>query len=295
MSARNIADSAMTRTGAVGVNRPVGPRRIVCLADTIARDERLRLERRSDVRFRANDVWWLRGARLRYGSSLRILNIAATGILIETDRELAPGATIPIELLGPRTGLTVLAKVVRCRRVTSGEIAWHHTACRFLRPIDLRGLVPRFRDLVHVANSLDAALIAELDILACQRPQRVVARYRSSQVFSGYTKNFHPGHTSLRLSSDPLFGKSFLVPMSDLKTLVFVRHVPYTQIVSVDLVERVIVRSHVRNLDSEQIEVTRSDNKGMTVYFDDPVNATHRWIHWTVGSALSESSTRDCQ
>jgi hypothetical protein len=137
---------------------------------------------------------------------------------------------------------------------------------------------------VRATNSLDVALMGELEMLACVRPQRVIARYHDSRVFSGYTKDFHPGHASLRLSTDPTFDKSFLVAMSELKTLVFVRQSPESHIVSVELDERAVVRSHVRNVDSERIEVTRSDSKGVTVYFDDPDDAAHRWINWTVGS-----------
>jgi hypothetical protein len=52
-------------------------------------------DRRAQVRLSAEDASWLRGARLKYGSEVRVIDISTGGILVETDgAPLAPHASV---------------------------------------------------------------------------------------------------------------------------------------------------------------------------------------------------------
>ena len=74
--------------------------KVVRLADSIVEhyDDS---ERRGHMRLSADDVRWLRSARLKYGPDVHVLDISASGILVETEGQLRPDANIVFELSGP--------------------------------------------------------------------------------------------------------------------------------------------------------------------------------------------------
>jgi len=119
--------------------------RVVCVGDNI-HIAYSGLERRNELRVSSEDVSWLLGVRILYADHVAVCDISSTGILIETQRELKSGITIPIELFGKKGALPLAAKVVRSRRFVQGDIVWFETACRFKRSVDLQHLVPRFLD-----------------------------------------------------------------------------------------------------------------------------------------------------
>jgi hypothetical protein len=75
--------------------------------------------RRREVRRRPSEVRWLRGARLRYGPEVDIVDVSAHGILIRSRRELSADETIVFELAGTTGTLLVVARVLRSRKVHS--------------------------------------------------------------------------------------------------------------------------------------------------------------------------------
>ena len=65
-------------------------------------------DRRSEVRLSAEDASWLRGARLKYGPEVRVIDVSAGGILVESDGlALEPRANIVFELSGPKGTILV--------------------------------------------------------------------------------------------------------------------------------------------------------------------------------------------
>ena len=136
---------------------------IVSLADAIEIYDPVR-NRRREVRRRPSDVRWLRGARLKYGPNVVIIDISTNGILIRNDEELPTNATIVFEFSSTTGAVLVLARVLRARRVASGGFVWYEIACRFKRPLAFPTLVadvrrgdhPKAR-LVHLKQSQRSA------------------------------------------------------------------------------------------------------------------------------------------
>ena len=46
------------------------------------------LNRRIHERLNASELEWLRGVRVKYGAAVRVLDISAGGLLLETERRL---------------------------------------------------------------------------------------------------------------------------------------------------------------------------------------------------------------
>jgi hypothetical protein len=117
---------------------------IVSLADAIELCVPV-ANRRREVRRRPSDVRWLRGARLKYGPQVVVIDISASGILIRNDEELRANAPVVFEFSGPTGAVLVLARVLRSRLVASGASEWYEIACRFKRPLAFPGLVADVR------------------------------------------------------------------------------------------------------------------------------------------------------
>ena len=169
-------------------------------------------DRRAQVRLSPEDASWLRGARLKYGSEVRVIDISTGGILIESDAALAPQSNIVFEL-SAQTGGTMLmpAKVLRSQRVDGSTR--HQTACAFKRALSVDALSAVTRD----ESSAPAAPMARASW------QRVVARFRGGQAVRGYTNDFHPSKTHLHLTSEDKPGETMSLALSQLKAVFFVR------------------------------------------------------------------------
>ena len=107
--------------------------KVVSLSDAIELCDPV-ANRRGELRRRPSEVRWLRGARLKYGPEVVIVDISANGILIRNDREMSANAAIVFEFSGTTGTVLVLARVLRSRRVGSGGFVWYEIACRFKRP-----------------------------------------------------------------------------------------------------------------------------------------------------------------
>ncbi|RPH59524.1 MAG: PilZ domain-containing protein [Acidobacteria bacterium] len=99
--------------------------------------ERSSQDRRAHPRFPADDLWWLRGTRLKYGPSVDVIDLSISGALVETDFRLQPGSNLVLELVGLEGPMMVPLRIVRCQvsRIVGG--VRYHGACAFKRPLDL--------------------------------------------------------------------------------------------------------------------------------------------------------------
>jgi hypothetical protein len=71
-------------------------------------------DRRIHERLKTSDLEWLGGARVKYGAAVRIMDISAGGLLLETEKALKPKANVVLELTGPDSPMLIPSKVVGC-------------------------------------------------------------------------------------------------------------------------------------------------------------------------------------
>lgn len=193
------------------------PLQVVCIADALDVSVETGENRRVHERLKASDLRWLRGARIKYGADIRILDISAGGILLETSSQLAPDANVVVELLGPESPILVPSRVLRCRTASLGEILKYQGACAFKRPLTIPELTAR-RVMQRQAPVVR---------LAAAPPsigwQKVIARFIDGRIVAGYTNDFHPSKLQLHLFANPRQGESTSIPLARLKALFFVR------------------------------------------------------------------------
>jgi len=168
-------------------------------------------DRRAEVRLTAEDASWLHGARLKYGPEVRVIDISAGGVLIESNGPpLSRNSTVVFEL-SAQTGTTLMpARVLRSQQVT-GDVT--QTACSFKRPLSIDALAA-------VKESPTPAAAAAATRVGWQR---VVARFRNGKVVRGYTNDFHPSKPHLHLTPEDQNGDAMFVVLTQLKAVFFVR------------------------------------------------------------------------
>lgn len=174
-------------------------------------------DRRSQVRLSKEDASWLRGARLKYGPEVRVIDVSTGGILVESDA-LEPGASIVFELSGPKGTVLVPSRVLRNRAITNGPKPRYHVACEFKRPLSIE-------TLAAVAKEQKSVPAREPASAPTSRAswQRVVARFRNGQLVRGYTNDFHPSKAHLHLTPEGGANDPIFVAMAQLKAVFFVR------------------------------------------------------------------------
>ena len=197
---------------------PSSDLKVVCLADAIV--ERYEdSERRGHLRLSPDDVRWLRSARLKYGSDVRVLDISAGGILVETDGQLRPDANIVFELSGPTNSILMPSKVLRCRVASFADVMRYQGACSFKRPLEIPDLL---KQAIGKSTGTTATTTAQQP-RASASWQKVVARFRDGRLVRGYTADFHPSKPQLHLSAEPHSSDTLFLQLSQLKALFFVR------------------------------------------------------------------------
>jgi hypothetical protein len=197
---------------------PSSDLKVVCLADAIV--ERYEdSERRGHLRLSPDDVRWLRSARLKYGSDVRVLDISAGGILVETDGQLRPDANIVFELSGPTNSILMPSKVLRCRVASFDDVMRYQGACSFKRPLE----IPELLKQAIARNTGAAAAPAAPQPRASASSQKVIARFLDGRLVRGYTADFHPSKPQLHLSAEPHSSDTLFLQLSQLKALFFVR------------------------------------------------------------------------
>ncbi len=193
------------------------PLQVVCIADALDVSVEPGENRRIHERLRASDLRWLRGARIKYGADIRILDLSAGGILLETSSQLAPDANVVVELLGPDSPILVPSRVLRCRTASLGEILKYQGACAFKRPLTIPELSARSVVRQEAPGTRPVAAAPSVGW------QKVIARFIDGRIVGGYTNNFHPSKPQLHLFPNPRQGESTFIPLAQLKALFFVR------------------------------------------------------------------------
>ena len=177
-------------------------------------------DRRSEVRLSAEDASWLRGARLKYGPEVRVIDVSAGGILVESDGSaLEPRANIVFELSGPKGTILVPARVLRSHAI-EGPKPRYQAACEFKRPLSIETLAAVAKDQASAVPS-PAATPSPLSSRASW--QRVVARFRNGNLVRGVTNDFHPSKPHLHLTPEDGAGEPTFVALAQLKAVFFVR------------------------------------------------------------------------
>ncbi len=190
---------------------------VACIGDSMEVTIETGSNRRLHERLKASDLHWLRSARLKYGADIRVIDISAGGMLLETEKALAPDANVVVELTGPESPILVPSRVLRCRAASLSDIVKFHGACAFKRPLSIPELTSK---LAGPARPPAPAAHAAAPKLGWQK---VVARFNDGRMTCGYTNDFHPSKTQLHLSPNPRHGESTVISLSQLKALFFVR------------------------------------------------------------------------
>jgi hypothetical protein len=223
--------------------------KVVCIADEIDIATDTGVNRRLHERLKASDLDWLRGARLKYGADLRVLDISAGGMLLETEKALAPDSSVVVELTGTESPILIPSKVLRCRAASLGDFITYRGAFAFKRPLSILELTKRREQMP--APPPRAPSQPAVQGLGWQK---VIARFKDGQVLSGYTNNFHPTKPQLHLSPNPRQGQAKVIPLSQLKALFFVKEF----VGDPTLVERKVFEDPPQG---RKVEVTFYDNE----------------------------------
>lgn len=98
--------------------------------------------RRAYRRLSVREFEWLRAARLKYGHGpdLRVIDVSAGGLAVETKHALKPHAKVVFELTGTTGKLLVPARIVRSQIVSLNGVALYRSGCAFQRPLELSRL-----------------------------------------------------------------------------------------------------------------------------------------------------------
>lgn len=167
-------------------------------------------DRRAQVRLSAEDATWLRGARLKYGPEVRVIDVSTGGILIEAaSAALTPQSIVVFELSGPAGTTLAPARVLRSQPTADGTRV--QIACAFKHPLSTDALAAVSREDTPAPLAQRASW------------QRVVARFRNGKVVRGYTNDFHPSKAHLHLTPEDKSGDTMFVALSQLKAVFFVR------------------------------------------------------------------------
>jgi hypothetical protein len=219
---------------------------VVCIGDSMELTVDAESNRRVHERLKASDLHWLRGARIKYGADVRIIDISVGGVLLETESALARDANVVVELTGPDNPILIPSRVLRCRTASLGEILKYQGACAFKRPLSIPELAARRESpAVRVARAERSA-----------GWQKVIARFNDGRIVYGYTNDFHPSKNQLHLSPNPRQGDSTYIPLAQLKALFFVREFTGDP-------TRVDSRDFVEPPQGRKVEVTFRDREVM--------------------------------
>jgi hypothetical protein len=94
------------------------------------------VDRRREVRLNAEDASWLRRARLKYGSTVRVIDISTRGSLIEYEgTPFTPPSNVIFEFSSATGAVLVSARVLRNRSMDGN--GRFQTACVFKRPLSV--------------------------------------------------------------------------------------------------------------------------------------------------------------
>jgi hypothetical protein len=109
-------------------------------------------ERRMHERLSAQELAWLKSARLRFGAELTLIDLSAGGALFETRAPLRPGSAAVLTLTGRGVDETASFHVLRCEVSSLEQGLTYRGACAFDQLIQLPSSSPA-RDAVVVQDA----------------------------------------------------------------------------------------------------------------------------------------------
>jgi hypothetical protein len=94
---------------------------------------------RVDPRYPAEAVSGITGMRLSPGDTVRLVNLSASGVLVEGKTRFVPGTRLSVIFEGPKAPATVKARVVRCQvsAIAGGGSLQYQSAIQFEQRIDV--------------------------------------------------------------------------------------------------------------------------------------------------------------
>ena len=97
-------------------------------------------------------------ARVKYGDSVRLVDVSVGGALIETSAALRPDSTLVLEMTpaGAQDPMSVVARVLRCQVASVNGGIRYRGACSFKRPLEYAPLVEPAAVVAPAVPSLDA-------------------------------------------------------------------------------------------------------------------------------------------
>jgi hypothetical protein len=109
-------------------------------------------DRRAYERIAVTDLPWVKGARLKYGAPLSLIDLSIGGAQVESAVTLRPGSTIVVQIHGEDKDIALASQVLRCHIAAIAPVATYRGALAFKRAVQLPGLAD------YKANAaLDAA------------------------------------------------------------------------------------------------------------------------------------------
>jgi hypothetical protein len=94
--------------------------------------------RRAHPRVGGRSLEWIAVARVKYGPEVKVVDLSTGGVLLESDRPLAPGSRQALEIAGVDRSIVVPFGVLRSRISSLGQGGpIYRSACRFTKPLDL--------------------------------------------------------------------------------------------------------------------------------------------------------------
>ena len=94
---------------------------------------------RADPRYPAEAVSGITGMRLSPGDAVRLVNLSASGVLVEGKTRFVPGTRLSVIFEGPKAPPTVKARVVRCQvsAIAGGGSLQYQSAIQFEQKIEV--------------------------------------------------------------------------------------------------------------------------------------------------------------
>jgi len=109
-------------------------------------------DRRASERIAVTDLPWVKGARLKYGAPLSLIDLSIGGAQVESAVTLRPGSTIVVQIQGEDKYIALASQVLRCHIAAIAQVATYRGALAFKRAVQLPGL-----DAYRANPALDAA------------------------------------------------------------------------------------------------------------------------------------------
>jgi hypothetical protein len=209
-------------------------------------------DRRAHPRLGARELSWLRTSRLKYGPSVRLIDLSVGGALLETDVQLRPGSNLTLELNGA-SHVAVPLRVIRCQLTSLHEKPLYRGACAFSHLTELPGLSLERSTMIDAiwddGEKNDAAFDATFalysagtapqptsertvpsSVVEASNPtssgwRMVILRYLDGKLLKGFCNDFSSTRTQFHLwpSVNARASERMMVPLARLKAVFFVR------------------------------------------------------------------------